>query len=306
VRALVTGARGFCGAHLVRYLERQTVEVHTLAARPGAGDATYLTEPDDPVAIARAIERARPDWIFHLAGVQAADDVATYYRINTLYAVHVIEAAARVGLGDRPILLIGSAAEHGFIEPDRLPVDEQHPAHPLTHYGTSKLAQTLMAQTMARAGAPIVIARPSNIIGPGMRAGAVQAFAQQAAEIARGGRPAVIEVGNLDSIRDFIDVEDVVALFVRLIQEPAARGRVSNVCTGRGTRMAEVLDRLIRIAGIPVQIRPVAARQKDVDVPAYVGSTETLRRLLGDITFTALDVTLAKIYGDVAAAVSSA
>jgi GDP-4-dehydro-6-deoxy-D-mannose reductase len=303
VRALVTGGSGFCGRHLVCHLKSQSVEIHTLGRRPACGGVHHsLPDPGDLGAIAAALDTARPDYIFHLAGVSRAADVATYYRVNTLYAANLVQAAESVGLGDRPILLVGTSAEYGSTA-DQGPVDESATARPLSHYGVSKLAQTQMAQTVARQGRPVIVARPSNIIGPGMPdRSAVQSFIRQIGEIVKQRREPVVEVGNLDAIRDFIDVDDVVALYARLVCEPAASGEVINVCTGQGTQMGEILSRLIRIAGVPIEIRRDPARAKPDDVRSHVGNPTKLRRLLNPVSLTPLDVTLARIYRSVVAA----
>lgn len=276
------------------------MEIHTLGRRPACGGVHHpLPDPGDLGAIAAALSTARPDYIFHMAGVSHAADVATYYRVNTLYAANLVQAAESVGLGDRPILLVGTSAEYGSTA-DQGPVDEEAPARPLSHYGVSKLAQTQMARTVARQGRPVIVSRPSNIIGPGMPEHiAVQNFARQIADIVNHGREPVVDVGNLDAIRDFIDVDDVVALYARLVREPAAGGEVINVCTGEGTQLGDVLSRLIRIAGVPIEIRQDPARRKPGDVRSHIGNPTKLRRLVGAVPLTPLEVTLARIYRSV-------
>src|SRR2546423_2806225 len=98
----------------------------------------------------------------------------------------------------------------------------------------SKFMQTLLGISAASTGSqPIVIARPFNIIGVGMPEHlALASFALQIREIKAGSRPPVIEVGELKSARDFIDVEDVVELYWKLISNDKAYGQIFNVCTG--------------------------------------------------------------------------
>ena len=296
MRVLITGASGFCGTHLVRYLKGQSVEIHTLGRRPAGAGTSHVADPDDLPAITAALRVSRPDSIVHLAGVSHASDVATYYRANAVYAATLIQAAETVGLASCPMLLVGTSAEYGEIAADQLPVTEEAPARPCSHYGISKLTQTLLAQTTA-GGRPLIVVRPGNIIGPDMPEHlALPSFARQAAEIVRGRRAPVVEVGNLDGVRDFIDVEDAVAIYWRLLREPAARGQVVNVCTGRGTRVGDLLASLIRLSGATIEVRVDPARLKRDDVPAHVGSVAKLTGLLGEISFTPLDVTLEKIY----------
>jgi len=295
VIAAVTGGGGFCGRHLVRYLEKMGVEVHRLSARPDCGSAQaglHAVDPSDPATLAAALRSVRPDWIFHLAGVAAGADVAEYYRINVLYAANLLQAMEGEGLSDRPILFVGTAAEYGQLDPAQLPVTESAPTRPLGHYGASKLAQTHMGLAAARSGRPVIIARPGNIIGPGMPEHiAIQSFARQIAGIL-AGRPAVIETGNLDSVRDFIDVEDAVRLYHRLMQEPRSIGEIVHVSTGKGTALQEILERMIRRSGLTIELRMDPVRVRAQDVSAHIASTCKLRGLLGDIEFIPLDVTL--------------
>ena len=298
--AAVTGGGGFCGRRLVRYLEEMSVEVHCLSARPDRERVEarlHVVDLSDPMALADALGSVRPDGIFHLAGVASGADVAEYYRVNVLYAANLLQAMERAGLSNRPILFVGTAAEYGPLDPSQLPVTESAPTRPLGHYGASKLAQTHMGLAAAGSGRPVIIARPGNIIGPGMpEHSAIQSFARQIGAILAGRRPAVIETGNLESLRDFIDVEDVVRLYYRLMQEPRSIGEIVHVSTGTGISLQEILERMIRRSGLTVELRLDPARVRARDVPAHVASTRKLRGLLGDVEFIPLDVTLDHIH----------
>ena len=173
---------------------------------------------------------------------------------------------------------------------------EVFPARPVGHYGISKLAQTYVGLAAARTGRPVIVARSSSIIGPGMPEHiAIQSFARQIAAIAAGRQPPIIETGNLDSIRDFIDVADVARLYVRLMQTPRARGEIVHVCTGEGTSVRDILERMIKRSGLTIELRLDPARLRALDVPVYIGSTAKLRELLGEVRFTPLDETLDRI-----------
>jgi len=276
VRALVTGAGGFSGRHLVHHLESQDIEVHTIGAR-AASSRHHTVDSLDDAAIADAIERVRPDYVFHLAGVSSGSDLTAYYRANTLYAATLLRAldTARVAC---PLLLVGTAAEYGVVSADQLPISEDTPPRPYNHYGISKLAQTQMA--LAAAGRqPIVVVRPFNLVGPGMPAhGAVQSFASQIAGIVAGRRPPTLSVGNLDTTRDFVAVEDAVTAYYRLLRTPEAYGQVVNVCSGVETSMQDVVGALIAEAAMPIEVRVDPALVKPIDVARHVGSVARLRR----------------------------
>ncbi|MCS6814738.1 MAG: NAD-dependent epimerase/dehydratase family protein [Cyanobacteria bacterium] len=290
MRALVTGGGGFCGKHLVRYLAQQGVEVHTIGTTPASSHHYALTDPSDLAMLTAAITAAQPDCVLHLAGVSSSPLPSQFYLVNTVYGATLLHALEVAGYGDRPVLLVGTAAEYGRITPEQLPIAETCPCNPYNHYGISKLAQTQMGLTLAQQGRPIVIARPANIIGAGMPPNlALASFARQIRAIAQGEQPPVIDVGNLSSIRDFVDVADVVQIYWQLIQHAPAYGQVVNVCSGRGIAMSDLLTRLIVLSGLEIEIRVNAQRYKPVDIPVHYGSTERLQQLVGHVPSLNLD-----------------
>ncbi len=297
MRALVTGATGFMGRHLCRHLERLGLEVHT-AGRAGAPSARHhpLADVTSTRAVAEVVTTAAPDVVFHLAGVAQADEPAELYRVNVGFAVTLLAALEAAGLADRPLLVVGTAAEYGLVRPEDLPIAEDCPARPCGHYGASKLAQTEAALAAARAGRPVVVARPFNVIGPGMPEHVVlQSVAAQLARIARGEQPPVLALGNLESRRDFVDVQDAAGAFVQLVLCPAARGEIVNVCSGRPVRISDLVARAVALSGVDVTVRQERARLKALDVPDAYGTNAKLRRLIGDLPALELDASLARI-----------
>ncbi|MCE5257398.1 MAG: NAD-dependent epimerase/dehydratase family protein [Spirochaetaceae bacterium] len=294
MKALVTGRNGFSGRHLCRYLQDIGMSVHSIGNRPVPGIPDHhLLNITDIGQIKEALERVRPDLVFHLAGVTASDDPLLYYTVNTQYAVALLTALEKAGMSDRPVLLVGSAAEYGMVPPERLPILEDLPPHPYGHYGISKLSQTLAGLSAARSGRPVVMVRPFNIIGRGMPATLVlQSFVSQICRILDGLSPPVIDVGNLDSSRDFIDVHDVVRIYTKLIQTPSAYGHIFNVCTGKAVAISSLLSKLLAITGISIQTRIDHSRYKPIDVKVHYGSFHKLQQFIGEFKFTDLESTL--------------
>lgn len=298
MRALVTGAGGFCGSHLVSFLRESGVVVHTVGTRIiPSSDHHVVKDITDVAALSRVLTIAGPDAVFHLAGATSSPDPALFYRVNTQYSVALLSAMDLAGFRRRPVVLAGTAAEYGAIPPERLPVTEDYPPNPYGHYGISKLAQTFEALAWSKSGGCAVVARPSNIIGPGMKETLViGSFARQIADILKGRRPAFIETGNLNSTRDFIDVMDVTKILWRLAQEPTAQGEIVNVCSGRAVPISELLATLIRLSGVSIEIRIDPSRFKPIDVPSHYGSIKKLEHLLsGNLELTNLEDSLQKI-----------
>jgi len=282
-KVLITGGGGFCGQHLVQYLTAQGVEVHTLGVKPSIDRHHVITDVTDATAIAAVLETVQPNYVFHLAGVASAPSAATFYQVNASYAAALLQAMDLSGLAATvPTMLVGTSAEYGAIEPEQVPIHELTPVSPYHHYGIGKLAQTHMGMAAARTGKPVIMARPFNIIGPGMPPHlSVQSFAQQVVNITKGQQSPTITVGNLGSSRDFIDIGEVVQIYWQLIQNPQAYGQVINVCSGQGVVIADLLQLLTKLAGVAVTVNVDSQRFKALDIPVHYGCTEKLTGLLG-------------------------
>jgi GDP-4-dehydro-6-deoxy-D-mannose reductase len=290
VRLLVTGAGGFVGGHLVELLRREApgTSVHgvvlphgSLAWSTAQGVRILEADLDDPVAAAAVIEDVRPEGIVHLAGQSSVHqswlDPGGTLRTNVLGIVHLLDAARSSSL--RPaVLVVGSAEEYGPVSEAELPIRETAPLRPASPYAVSKVAQGALALLYGPAGGMrIVLTRTFHHTGPGRgEAFAESSFARQIAEIELGLRPPVIEVGNLEAVRDFTDVRDVVRAYLLLL-EKGEPGQAYNVCSGRGRRIRDVLDLLLAGSRARVEVRVDKERLRPSDVPAQVGDPSRLR-----------------------------
>ena len=282
--ALVTGSSGFCGHHLVNDLKIQGVTVKTL-------DSGFL-ETSDLESLTHCLSEAKPDFLFHLAGVAVAPTPMAFYRINVGLCNLLLESLDRAQLSTCRFLAVGTAAEYGFIKMEALPIMETAETKPCNAYGFSKLAQTQLC-LLASARRPMVVARPFNVIGPGMSEHiSIQNFARQLKEIKTGSHKPVVEVGNLEASRDFVDVGDVVKAYWKLLQCPAAFGQVVNICSGRAVQLGDILKRMIEITGVKVEVRMDPKLVKPIDVPEHYGSGRKLTELTGFTPSTDLDTTL--------------
>jgi len=301
MKALITGGGGFCAGYLARYLETQGVEVFRISSKQdGSTAGCYLSDITRIDALAEILNAVRPDYVFHLAGITYAEDPTLFYRVNTQYAVALLSALAKTHLLKTPILLVGTAAEYGKCPDEASPIFENADTRPYHHYGVSKLAQTfagLMAYSEYHL--PVVVVRPFNIIGLGVPKGlVVGSWVDQIGAIFRGERPPFIEVGNLNTTRDFVEVTDVVKVYWDLLQCPMAFGEVINVCSGTPISIRLILDKLLQLAGLPIEIRTDPARVKRIDIKIHYGSNEKLRGILGYTPQIQIDSVLKQLLGD--------
>lgn len=276
-------------------LERRGDEVFTVGRRRSPRERHFeIGDVTDAEALALVVDAARPDVVFHLAGTANAADPAEFYRVNTIYAVALLEALARTGHAHRPILLVGSAAEYGFVSADELPISEELPARPYHHGGASKAAQTLTGLMAARKGRPVVVARPFNVIGAGMPESLLLgSLVRQVARIARGRQAPIIRLGNLDTERDFVAVGDVVRAYADLLRTERAQGEIVNVCAGRPFPVRALAARLVALSGRSIDLVSDPARARAEDPRTNYGSPRKLASLVGYVPGTDLDAALA-------------
>jgi GDP-4-dehydro-6-deoxy-D-mannose reductase len=303
VRVLVTGARGFVGRHLTAAL-RERGHLVVEADRIPHDDALPI-DVTDALAVQAAFDLAQPDAVAHLAAQASVpaslEDPRATLEVNVLGTLHVLDAArAAAGAGARPrVLIVSSADVYGAQPAELYPLRETTAPWPRNPYAASKVAAEALALAYAGSfGVDAVVTRAFNHIGPGQDEGfAVAAFAAQIARAAAGGEPRV-SVGNLDASRDVLDVRDVCAAYVALLEGAGTAGEIYNVCSGNATTMRELLRRLIEVAHVPVEVHEDPARMRPADVPVSVGSSAKLRSATGWAPRISLAAALRSVYDD--------
>ena len=292
MKVLITGITGFAGSHLADYLlaEQAGVEVFgTYRWRSRRDNIAHLDgkvtllecELRDYHSVHTTMARAEPDLVFHLAAQSFVptswNSPADTLSANVLGQTHLFEAARALGL-DARFQIACSSEEYGLVLPDEVPISEQNPLRPLSPYAVSKVAQDYLGyQYFQSYGLKVVRTRGFNHTGP--RRGEVfvtSNFAKQVAEIEAGVRPPVIQVGNLESIRDFTDVRDMVRAYYLAVTK-ARPGEAYNIATGHGIRIRRVLDMLLERARVEVRIETDPARLRPSDVEILIGDSSKFR-----------------------------
>lgn len=281
MRVLVTGASGFVGRAVLDELSARGLEVVVASrtTRPVvAGEARrLLSDPSDAAKVRDLIESTEPEIVVHLAGVSSAASYGDLYEANVVFAANLLDAALAMSHKPR-VLLAGSAAEYGPVAAALQPVREDVACRPNTAYGVSKLAQTNHAFVAASRGLPVVVARLFNPIGPGMpKSLALGSFAHQIARM--GTRGGVLSTGDLDVVRDFMDIRIAAKLLVELALASEVSAEVVNICTGNGQRLLDLTQRLIAVSGVPVELQHDESRRGNSDVRAFVGDPSRLKAL---------------------------
>ena len=278
---LVTGAAGFAGSHLLEHLAARGVVTGWSRSAPPASLAPLARWQQVDLlvrdSVRGALRELRPVMVYHCAGVP---HVAHSWKASAkalegnVIGTHVLlDELRRL---ERPVrcLVTGSATVYA---PSSHSVDEDAPIAPASPYALSKLAQEALAlRAMREDGVEVVVARAFNHTGPRQDpAFAAPSFARQIALIERGAVDPVIRVGNLDPVRDFTDVRDVVRAY-RLLMEGGAAGRVYNVCSGVGRSIRSVLDALVARSTTPVEIALDRDKLRPSDTPSLIGNPSRL------------------------------
>jgi GDP-4-dehydro-6-deoxy-D-mannose reductase len=294
VRALVTGAGGFVGRHLVEHLAEQGDEVVEMELAVDGIDIA------DAEPVMEAVMGAKPTAVYHLAG--AADVGGSWtapretFMANALGTLNVLEAARAAGV--ERVLAVTSADVYGRVSEDELPLREDQPLRPVSPYAASKVAADALAQ-QAWLGhrLPVIRVRAFNHLGPGQSDRFLAP--SLAARIARNERQGGDEVpiGNMTPLRDVTDVRDVVRAY-RLLMERGEPGGVYNVCRGRAASVKEIAEELLGMASRPMHLVVDQALQRPVDIPVLVGDNGALRAATGWEPTIPLETTLADVLAD--------
>lgn len=289
MKALITGINGFTGGHLAEYLLELGLEVYGLDLPSSEADnrgysrrisKIYYADVRDPLAICKIIHSVKPDYLFHLAGLITTENLKELLEINVLGTKNVLEAALSLGV---KVLIPGSSAEYGAVPENTLPITEETPLYPINNYGISKVTQTLLGyQYYSEYGCQVYTVRPFNIIGPGEPSSLVcSAIAIQVVNVEKKGHKPIIYIGNIETMRDFIDVRDVVRAYWAVVNK-GTPGEAYNVCSGTAYSIREVLAYLLEMsAEAKLEIKQDSSRIRAADVPIQVGKNKKIRNCTG-------------------------
>jgi GDP-4-dehydro-6-deoxy-D-mannose reductase len=308
VKVFVTGADGFVGRHLVRRLV-ETGHTVTAGCRPGGEPLDRWlgarwrgavqvrpVELTDSSSIEAAVS-APVDAVVHLAamasGGEARRDPVGAWVINAAGTARVVDVVARLrasGSSD-PLLLVVSSAEvygTGKASPRR----ESDPLAPQSPYAASKAGAELAAlETWRRTGLRVVIARPFPHTGVGQLSQYVVPAFVERLHTARATGATQVPTGNLDPVRDLLDVRDVAEAYLGLLAH-GVPGEAYNIARGEGVTLRQLFQQLAGLMGIQVAPVPDPALVRSADIPHLVGDSTKLRKATGWSPTVSLEQTL--------------
>ncbi|MBU2637822.1 MAG: GDP-mannose 4,6-dehydratase [Nanoarchaeota archaeon] len=306
MKAFITGAGGFMGPHLAKYLHEKGEEVFSTYYEPISdinelkklGKAEEL-DVRDKTKFKKMLEEFKPDAVYHLAA-QSYPTVSWEKPNYTIQAnvegtINLFESLKELNLN--PVVIVAcSSAEYGFVKPEEVPISEEHSLLPLHPYGVSKVAQDFLTyQYYKNFGMRGIRIRIFNTTGPGKVNDVCSDFTKQAVMIEKGLRAQrsglpndserrmkdpVFTTGNLNAKRAITDVRDIIRAF-HLLAEKGTAGEVYNVSGEKAYLIKDILDIVIKTAGIKVTTETDPKLLRPTDEPIIFGDSTKLKNETG-------------------------
>ena len=303
-KALVIGAAGFVGGYLLDCLKDEFgMEVYgtKIVSQTYAHEGAKIFDLDilDKGAILELFNQVQPDYVFHLA---AQSSVSVSWKkpqltvdVNIKGSLNALEALREYGKNPRTIL-IGSGEEYGVSGADKGAIGEETLPKPVNIYAATKACQNMLGAIYAKAyGLDVLSVRAFNHIGPGQAdTFVVSDFCKQVAEIEAGKKEPVIYVGNLEALRDFTDVRDVVRAYALLSQSGRA-GQTYNVGSGSAIKIKTLLDKILSRSTVKIEARVDQSKMRPVDTPKIEADISKIKTEIGWQPKLSVDDTIADV-----------
>ena len=291
-RIFITGATGFVGLHLIRLLNSRKNEIY---------GTSYPEEPKPLDLVCRnelchldirreqdilgLMQKARPDWIFHLAAVSNVGHSwkrrKETLETNLIGTQNIFEAVRRTS-PEAKVLFVSSSDVYGKAPAVEGGLREENLTRALNPYAYSKICGELLSRFYAEVeNLNILITRPFPHTGPGQsRYFVCSDWAFQIARIEKGLSPPVIKIGNIESKRDFSDVRDVVRAYA-LLMKKGKKGEIYNVSSGKVVALKTILDLLFSFSPVDIGIEIDSQRLRKTDIDCLIGDNGKLIKETG-------------------------
>ncbi len=295
---LITGGTGFIGSNLIRRLLQEKALVHLLvrqtSRRQNLDEISHLirwhmTDLTDYSRVLRVVQEVQPAMVFHIAGSSfnhpPTTDVFEHAQVNVMGTLTLLEALKNAA-PDARLIFAGSAAEYGAgtdLSEDQLPV-------PATLLGATKVAATNLIQMYARLyGLQTTVIRIFTPFGPyeqpkRLIPHAILSALKKEEVLLTDGRQG----------RDFLYIDDLVEAMRCAGQVNTPPGSVINICSGKSTRIVEIVQKILDLMGNPVGFRTGALPTRKDEIWDVSGGCLKAKELLGWEPTTELEVGLSK------------
>lgn len=279
-KIIITGINGFVGKNFLNVLKKLShdSDVYGVDRRFGKTDdfTSIKCELTEKKSVKSMLSEVLPDYIFHFAGTAYDQDWNNLLNGNVKSTLSLLESVSELAMNPR-IVIIGSASEYGNISQELLPVLETTMPNPASLYGTSMCCRTNVALAYRNMGCDITIGRVFNITGCGVSENSpIGSFSKQIAQIEKGQKEPVIHTGNLNSVRDFIDIMDIAKAFYYLGFK-SNKGGIYNVCSGNSNSIKQILDILLNLSTHQIKIVTDIGRFRERDISIMIGNNQKIK-----------------------------
>lgn len=286
-KLLITGAAGFVAGYFIEFLKENEIEYDILGLdivdKLSCDYPSYKYKRinlQDKELIKEVIENFKPDYILHLASISSVSESWSYpvesFVNNTNIFLNIIESIRELQLSTR-ILSVGSSEEYGNYPSDKMPLKEDYELKPCNPYSVARVSQEMLSKLYAdNYGLNIIMTRSFNHIGPRQNDKfVIPSFVKQLLNAKTTGTLR-IDVGNVEIVRDFLDVRDVVEAYHKILIEGKI-GEIYNVCSGNGIKLKEIINIVAEQLSITPEIYVDKNRLRPTDNLIIVGDNTKLK-----------------------------
>jgi GDP-4-dehydro-6-deoxy-D-mannose reductase len=277
---LITGSEGFVGSHLLKAMKEKLYKiVPTCYPLLVPKDGKYISM--DIFNLERTkdvLKTYQPDIVFHLAAISSVSksfrDPPTTYDTNVMGTVNLLEAANSLNKKVR-FIFVSTCEVYGGGEnlSEKAKVVLKNP------YAVSKYAAELVCQNYSADGLDYLIIRPFTHTGPGqVRDFVLPTIASQITEIEKGRRPPLIELGNVQAKREFMNIQDVISAY-KLVIEKCKPGNIYNISSNKGYTIADALRIFKKLSKAKFEVKTNALKIRKIDIPVLIGNGRKFSKL---------------------------
>jgi len=273
MKVLISGINGFVGGVLRKSLEKKGHQVYGIDVK-SRDPNVYPLDIADRSAVTGCLQEISPDFIYHLAAISHVDygNPSILYNTNINGTINLLTAS--VNLKERPkFLFVSSCQVYGIVDDSMQPITEKTEVKPVNHYGASKAAAEHIARVFhAVYDLPMAIVRPFNHTGRGQSPDFIIPKIIQAIK----NKKHEIELGNLAVTRALLDVRDVVAIYIKLMEQ-FPDGKIFNIAGGKGYKISDIIHLIQETTGISLRIKTTESLLRKNEITKLVGDGTALK-----------------------------
>lgn len=297
-KILITGISGFVAGHFIDYLYDNKIKCEILGLDITVPKTDYRKYSDRLTVrslvadltikklLKSIIQEFKPDFILHLAAYSSVayswEHPSESFTNNSNIFLNLLDVTKEV-IPSCTILSVGSSEEYGNVSKNDLPIKESQQTNPLSPYAVARVSQELMSKVYVKAyGLKIIMTRSFNHIGPRQDDRfVVPSFINRIISIKNSGKSeGEIETGNIEIIRDFVDVRDVVKAYYMLLIN-GTPGEIYNICSGKATKLSEIIDIIANEVDLKISTKTNLEYIRPDDNQIIVGSFQKIESEIG-------------------------